>query len=584
MDTNVDAEFSEFVVRHSPALFRVAYALTGDADTAESLVERAVAKAFVRWRRIHETQSRTSKGPCTATAHPDGGAGANDSRARRFAPPCSVCRLDSGRSSCCATWKTSPSSRPPKFLGWRPGRAASQAARALAKLRDLTHDRPVDDGGTRDVMKNLAAEGDLVRPEERDRRRFALDATDRGYQYRNRLRGGLVGAVVLVVATRWRPVRSHTSSEPAARGESIRRPTRPATDTVIGPDGVPTHVITDKTRPIELVAVWDVSSEQVRARLARQDVPADERGNLFELSPNGEWVVTKDRPLDFTSVTYRVTNLRTGEYRQLRSSTCDRRTAMGRPMPTRLLLSKTPEGEPPTRTLVAVMLDVTTGTTTASTLDVTGLSCAEVGGCRLTWLPSGTEIAITGSRRAGREPSLRAVRCPERSPSTACGLDLLPIAGIPSGPHSWSPDNRVLVRGTPFCGTASTREDPSLIEVATGTVVRRMAGLVMQATWVDNDRILIWKSMSRSPTSPLSSSRSRPRRVKSCNDGSRRPRSSSRSASPQLGRWRYISAPDGPSSHGLRGWRAGATLGVRSVLASRSCGVGAARPTQRRAE
>ena len=28
-----------------------------------------------------------------------------------------------------------------------------------------------------------------------------------------------------------------------------------------------------------------------------------------------------------------------------------------------------------------------------------------------------------------------------------------------------------------------------IVEVATGTVVRRMAGFIMQAAWVDNDRI-----------------------------------------------------------------------------------------------
>ena len=51
----------------------------------------------------------------------------------------------------------------------------------------------------REVIHDLAAEGDLVRTEDRHRRRFALDATDRGYQHRNRRRAGLIGVVALVL-------------------------------------------------------------------------------------------------------------------------------------------------------------------------------------------------------------------------------------------------------------------------------------------------------------------------------------------------------------------------------------------------
>jgi hypothetical protein len=41
-----------------------------------------------------------------------------------------------------------------------------------------------------------------------------------------------------------------------------------------------------------------------------------------------------------------------------------------------------------------------------------------------------------------------------------------------------------------------------LVEVATGMVVRRMAGVVMQAAWVDTDRLLIWELDLTAPANP----------------------------------------------------------------------------------
>ena len=52
MDAEVEREFTEFVVNRSHALLRAAYALTGDRHAAEDLVQQALAKAFLRWRRI----------------------------------------------------------------------------------------------------------------------------------------------------------------------------------------------------------------------------------------------------------------------------------------------------------------------------------------------------------------------------------------------------------------------------------------------------------------------------------------------------------------------------------------------------
>ncbi len=66
----------------------------------------------------------------------------------------------------------------------------------------------------------------------------------------------------------------------------------------------------------------------------------------------------------------------------------------------------------------------------------------------------------------------------------------LPIAGFPMGTDAWSPDGQlVAIRGMSEDGQ---RGEGQIVEVATGTVVRRLDGFTLQASWVDNDRILIW--------------------------------------------------------------------------------------------
>lgn len=47
-----DAEFAAFVQRSSPALLRLAWALTGSDDAAQELVQASLVKAYVAWPRI----------------------------------------------------------------------------------------------------------------------------------------------------------------------------------------------------------------------------------------------------------------------------------------------------------------------------------------------------------------------------------------------------------------------------------------------------------------------------------------------------------------------------------------------------
>ena len=484
MDTNVDAEFSEFVVRRSPDLFRVAYALTGGAQAAEDLVLRALAKAFVRWRRKRgeaEPYVKRIIYRSSASGWRHRGTDRIETATLRSAllalPPRQkavlVLRYLEDRSI----------DETAEILGLRPGIVASQASRALAELPDLTPDRSVDTV-IREGIHDLAAEGALIRPEERDRRRFALDATDRGYQHRNRRRAGFAGAVVLVIALGLGVPYGLTLTRGDGRG--IDPGADRTADITIGPDGVPTHTITDKTRPIELVDGWYVTGHKYVLDWPNMKYRRIS-GDYILLSPNGEWVVATDAAVDY-SFTYRVTSLRTGD-----TQNYVHRRVLGLPQwspdGNRLLVTKTQEGEPSGPTLVAVMLDVRTGTTTATMLDVTGLNCDQLS-CSPTWLPSGTEIALTVWRKAAanQPPVQLGVQTFSLDGTRARSL---PIVGTPGGPESWSPDGRhAVVYGVTADGNGP---EGQLVEVATGTVVRRMGGFVIQTAWVDNGQMLVWE-------------------------------------------------------------------------------------------
>jgi RNA polymerase sigma-70 factor (sigma-E family) len=47
-----DAEFTAFMAQAGPSLLRTAWLLTGDADRARELVQAALVKTYVAWRRV----------------------------------------------------------------------------------------------------------------------------------------------------------------------------------------------------------------------------------------------------------------------------------------------------------------------------------------------------------------------------------------------------------------------------------------------------------------------------------------------------------------------------------------------------
>lgn len=69
MDPGFEADFREFVIDRSGALFRTAYLLTGDRHAAEDLMQSALAKTAMKWRDLHDPRpSRvTSAVSCTTS-------------------------------------------------------------------------------------------------------------------------------------------------------------------------------------------------------------------------------------------------------------------------------------------------------------------------------------------------------------------------------------------------------------------------------------------------------------------------------------------------------------------------------------
>ena len=49
--------FEEFAMARLPSLLRYAVVLTGDRDLAQDIVQEVLARAHIRWRRIHESDS-----------------------------------------------------------------------------------------------------------------------------------------------------------------------------------------------------------------------------------------------------------------------------------------------------------------------------------------------------------------------------------------------------------------------------------------------------------------------------------------------------------------------------------------------
>lgn len=158
MDAAVEREFTEFVVARTHALLRAAYALTGDQHTAEDLLQTALAKAAMRWPTIRDHAEpyvrqilyhdhiswwrRRRRRPETPVADvpetPSGDDPAGAMHLRMLLREALLTLPPRQRAVLVLRYLEDRSEREvADLMGCRPGTVASQASRALARLREL---------------------------------------------------------------------------------------------------------------------------------------------------------------------------------------------------------------------------------------------------------------------------------------------------------------------------------------------------------------------------------------------------------------------------------------------------------------
>ncbi len=161
MGQSVEQEFTAFVAERAPALVRAAYALTGDQRAAEDLVQGALAKAYARWSRIggdaeayvrrivyndritgwrrHGRHREVSMGELPD--RPSGRDLDRDATLRLVLRDALLLLPARQRAVLVLRYLEDRSvEETADVLGCRPGTVASQASRALAKLRELVPD------------------------------------------------------------------------------------------------------------------------------------------------------------------------------------------------------------------------------------------------------------------------------------------------------------------------------------------------------------------------------------------------------------------------------------------------------------
>lgn len=157
MDPNSEAEFLRFVANSSPALLRAAYALTGQQQAAEDLVQTAFERVALRWRGLAEPYAyarrimyhehiswwrRLRRREVPVAQHDDKAAPGDLSGdvALRDDLRVALDRLGPRQRAVLVLRYLEDRSvgEVAELLGCSPGTVRSQASRALLRLRDLT--------------------------------------------------------------------------------------------------------------------------------------------------------------------------------------------------------------------------------------------------------------------------------------------------------------------------------------------------------------------------------------------------------------------------------------------------------------
>ncbi len=158
MKPSVEDEFTAFVAQRMHTLLRLAYSLTGDHRAAEDLVQGALAKAFVRWHRIEgdvepyvrriiyndqvsgwRRLGRRQEVPLDAVPDPPSAERHDQQTALRLSLRSALLALPARQRAVLVLRYLEDMSvdETAEALGCRPGTVASQASRALARLRQL---------------------------------------------------------------------------------------------------------------------------------------------------------------------------------------------------------------------------------------------------------------------------------------------------------------------------------------------------------------------------------------------------------------------------------------------------------------
>jgi RNA polymerase sigma-70 factor (sigma-E family) len=163
-----EEEFVAFAEASAPRLRRTAYLLCGDWHTAEDLVQSALARVFVAWRRIRQQDSahayatrtlmncyladRRRKRPIEIlTDHlPDFGKEVPEPETRLLVLKALAGLPPKSRAVVVLRyWADLSIEDTAAVLGCSPGNVRSQSVRALAKLRTVLDDALSDSGSPR---------------------------------------------------------------------------------------------------------------------------------------------------------------------------------------------------------------------------------------------------------------------------------------------------------------------------------------------------------------------------------------------------------------------------------------------------
>ncbi|BCJ43598.1 RNA polymerase sigma factor [Actinoplanes ianthinogenes] len=158
MKESTDAAFIAFVEERGAALVRIAYAMTGDQRSAEDLVQSALAKAYTKWPRIRDDaepyvrriiyndrisiwrrQSRIHEFPVAEVPDLYPHSGHDHDTTLRLTLRQALLALPARQRAVLVLRYLEDRSvdETADILGCRRGTVASQATRALRKLRDL---------------------------------------------------------------------------------------------------------------------------------------------------------------------------------------------------------------------------------------------------------------------------------------------------------------------------------------------------------------------------------------------------------------------------------------------------------------